>query len=130
MSNNQIVIDSLFQAFKEIRYVAIYKDQELIFKQKHQNSDSSSSDTDKYEELLVNPTLLTVARQRGNIDCGGLRFVIVGYGNFFQLIKEISGGHISICLDKSVDLKNMPDQIFDFLKSKHSKLWTAELITS
>jgi hypothetical protein len=106
----------------QIRYVAIYQDGELIFKQRQLTSDSSSSDTDKYEELLVNPTLLTIARQRGNIDCGGLKFIIVGYGNFYQLVKEIRNGHISICLDKSVDLTNISDKIFEFLESKYSEL--------
>ncbi len=119
---NQIIND-LFNSFADIRYVAVYKDNELIFKQKQQTDDSSSSDTDKYEELLVNPTLLTIARQRGNLDCGGLRFLIVGYGNFYQLVKEINGGHISICLDKSVDLTNTPDKIFEFLKSKYPELY-------
>jgi hypothetical protein len=119
---NQI-IDGLFNFLVEIRYVAIYQNDELIFKQRQQTSDSSSSDTDKYEELLVNPTLLTTARQRGNIDCGGLRFLIVGYGNFYQLIKEIKNGHISICLNKNVDLTNIPEKIFEFLKSKYSELY-------
>src|SRR5580765_7303184 len=98
---NQIIND-LFNSYVDVRYVAVYKDNELIFKQRQQTSDSSASDTDKYEELLVNPTLLKIARQRGNIDCGGLRFIIVGYGNFYQLVKEINSGHISICLDKDV----------------------------
>ena len=119
---NQIIND-LFNSFVDVRYVAVYKDNELIFKQRQQTSDSSASDTDKYEELLVNPTLLTIARQRGNIDCGGLRFLIVGYGNFYQLVKEINGGHISICLEKSVDLAITPDKIFEFLKSKYSELF-------
>ena len=119
---NQI-IDDLFNSFVDIRYVAVYKDNELIFKQRQQTLDSSSSDTDKYEELLVNPTLLTIARQRGNIDCGGLRFVIVGYGNFYQLIKEINNGHISICLDKNVDLTNVPEKIFELLKTKYLELY-------
>ena len=123
MDNKNQIINDLFNFSVDIRYVAIYKDNELIFEQKQQTYDSSSSDTDKYEELLVNPTLLTIARQRGNIDCGGLRFLIVGYGNFYQLVKEINGGHISICLDKSVDLKNTPDRIFEFLKSKYSELY-------
>ncbi len=119
---NQI-IDNLFNSFADIRYAAVYTNDELVFRQKQQTADSSSSDTDKYEELLVNPTLLTTARQRGNIDCGGLRFLIVGYGNFYQLIKEIKGGHISICLDKGVDLTNIPEQIFEFLKSKYPELF-------
>ena len=122
MSNKNQIIDDLFNFLLEIRYVAIYQNDELIFNQRQGTSDSSSSDTDKYEELLVNPTLLTTARQRGNIDCGGLRFIIVGYGNFYQLVKEIKNGHISICLDKNVDLTNVPEKIFEFLKSNYSEL--------
>ncbi len=122
MNNTNQIIDDLFNFFLEIRYVAIYQNDELTFKQRKQTSDSSSSDTDKYEELLVNPTLLTIARQRGNIDCGGLRFIIVGYGNFYQLVKEIKNGHISICLEKNVDLTIVPEKIFEFLKSKYIQL--------
>ncbi len=122
MNNTNQIIDDLFNFLLEIRYVAIYQNDELTFKQRKQTSDSSSSDTDKYEELLVNPTLLTIARQRGNIDCGGLRFIILGYGNFYQLVKEIKNGHISICLEKNVDLTIVPEKIFEFLKSKYSQL--------
>ena len=122
MNNTNQIIDDLFNFLLEIRYVAIYQNDELTFKQRKQTSDSSSSDTDEYEELLVNPTLLTIARQRGNIDCGGLKFIIVGYGNFYQLVKEIKNGHISICLEKNVDLTIVPEKIFEFLKSKYSQL--------
>ena len=122
MNNTNQIIDDLFNFLLEIRYVAIYQNAELTFKQRKQTSDSSSSETDKYEELLVNPTLLTIARQRGNIDCGGLRFIILGYGNYYQLVKEIKNGHISICLEKNVDLTIVPEKIFEFLKSKYSQL--------
>ena len=122
MNNTNQIIDDLFNFLLEIRYVAIYQNAELTFKQRKQTSDSSSSETDKYEELLVNPTLLTIARQRGNIDCGGLRFIILGYGNFYQLVKEIKNGQISICLEKNVDLTIVPEKIFEFLKSKYSQL--------
>lgn len=122
MSNKNQIIDELLNFLLEIGYVAIYQNDKLIFKQRQQTSNSSSSDTDKYEELLVNPTLLTTARQRGNIDCGGLKFLIVGYGNFYQLVKEIKNGHIPICLDKNVDLTNVPEKIFEFLNSNYSEL--------
>ena len=119
MPSKNEIIDDLFNTFSDIRYVAIYTDNEFLYKQKQEITESSSSNSDKYEELLVNPTLLTIARQRGNIDCGGLRFLIVGYGNFYQLVKEIKGGHISICLEKTVDLTNLPDEITDFLGLKY-----------
>lgn len=109
------IIASLFQFCEQIRYVAIYRNEHLTAKQKQEHPDSSSGESDKYEELFVNPTLLTLARQRGNIDCGGLNFIIIAYGNFFQLIKEINNGHISICLDKGADLTNLPQSIFNFI---------------
>ncbi|TAL78796.1 MAG: hypothetical protein EPN88_01930 [Bacteroidetes bacterium] len=95
--------------------MAIYTDNELITKQRESISDNSSYESDKYEELIVNPTLLTLARQRGNIDCGGLDFLIISYGNFNQVIKEINRGHISICLDKKADLSKSLKSLFSFL---------------
>lgn len=123
MYNKNQIIDSLFEKFESIRYVAIYTTQDLIFKQKNNTTDSSSSETDKYEELLVNPILLTAANQRGNLDCGGLRFIIIGYGHFYQLISQIQGGHISICLNKNSDLTHLPEDILGFLKSNFSLLY-------
>ena len=115
MINKREVIQRLLERFYNLRYVAIYSDNELISKQRESIENSSSSESDKYEELIVNPTLLTLARQRGNIDCGGLDFILIGYGNFNQIIKEIKGGHISLCLDKYVDLTKELARIFNFL---------------
>jgi len=117
------IIEDLFGSFSEVRYVAVYADGVLTFRQREQIAGSSSADTDRFEELLVNPALLTLARQRGNIDCGGLRFMIVAYGNFYQLIKEINGGHISICLDKGVDLACMPARILTHLETEYPGLF-------
>ncbi|WP_211236734.1 hypothetical protein [Sporocytophaga myxococcoides] len=121
--NYSIIIDELLDTYSEVRYVAIYNQNELNSKQRSSLSDNSSADTDRYEELLVNPVLLTAARQRGNIDCGGLRFIIIAYGNFYQLIKETSFGHVSICLEKRANLTHLPDEIFECLKSKYAELF-------
>jgi hypothetical protein len=40
----------------------------------------TASESDHYEELLVNPAILTLAHKRGNIDCGGLEYVVVATG--------------------------------------------------
>jgi hypothetical protein len=97
------LIENVFAASPAVRYVAVYHDGVLVSRERQGVPEASSSESDRFEELLVNPTILKIADQRGNIDCGGLRFVIVGYGNFFQLIKNIEGGHISICLEKESD---------------------------
>ncbi len=60
--------------------------------------------SDRFEELLVNPILVTLARQRGNIDCGSLDSLFVRYGNFTQLVVPIPKGHVSIALDRDADL--------------------------
>ena len=121
--NYDIIINDLLGSYKEIRYVAIYNNNDLVSRQRNNVVGNSAVDTDRYEELLVNPVLLTAARQRGNIDCGGLRFIIIAYGNFYQLIRETSLGHISICLEKQANLAQLPDQIFEFLKSKYTELF-------
>lgn len=95
------MIDSIFNLSDSIRYVAVYKNGQL--KSKSNTVDASSSESDRYEELLVNPTLLKLASQRGNIDCGGLDYIIVRYGNFFQFILSEPWGHVSVCIEANAD---------------------------
>ncbi len=89
----------------EIRYVATYLDGRLQVQQRDGLANASAAESDRYEELLVNPTLLTLLTQRGEIDCGGLRYVLVRYGNFFQLVAGVPGGHVSVALEATADLK-------------------------
>jgi len=70
------MINDIFSLSNDVRYVAIYRDGHLETKSKEGTIDASSSDSDRYEELLVNPTLITLATQRGNIDCGGLDYML------------------------------------------------------
>ena len=120
MNKDLEIVEKLLKFSDDIRYAAIYKNSELTSKEKRNSEDHSAAESDRYEELLVNPALLKLARQRGNIDCGGLRFVIVGYGNFFQLVQEINNGHISICVQKSADLNKLPQQIIAFLRETYN----------
>ena len=118
----EVIIKNLLQFSSDIRYAALYVDGKL-FQDQHKNLEEASDyESDKYEELLVNPALLTLAQQRGNIDCGGLDFLVVSYGNFYQLIRNIKKGHISICLDKGTDLNSMPGEISRFLNMNYPQL--------
>lgn len=116
--DKQKIVYNLFNFSEEIRYVAIYLNGDLYYEQRGDTSNTSSGETDRFEELLVNPTVLTIAKQRGDIDCGGLRHIVIGYGNFNQLIKSIPTGHISICLEKTADLNTIPDNIFEHLNKE------------
>jgi hypothetical protein len=97
------MIKDIFKVSDQIRYVAIYRDGQLETDSRSNTVSASSSESDKYEELLVNPTLLKLATQRGNIDCGGLEHILIRYGNFYQLVWAESWGHVSVCLELSAD---------------------------
>jgi hypothetical protein len=93
------IIERIFAVAPAIRYVALYRDGKLASRQRDNVAGASASESDRYEELFVNPTLLTLARQRGNVDCGGAEFVLVGYGNFLQLVIDLPDGHVSVCFE-------------------------------
>jgi hypothetical protein len=97
-----MVFDSLvaeiFAASADVLYVALYRANALSMWQRPGVIGASSNETDRYEELFVNPTLLKLTTQRGNLDCGGLRYLLVRYGNFFQLVQPIANGHVSVCI--------------------------------
>jgi hypothetical protein len=103
------LIDALFALTPDIRYVAFGRGQEVSSREREALAGASGQESDRYEELLVNPTLLTLARQRGEIDCGGLSFVLVGYGNFHQLLVPLAEGHLSIGFERHSDpLEHLP----------------------
>ena len=89
----------VFAISPDIRYVAVADGQQVQMRSRPDLLNASSSDSDLYEELLVTPALLTLATQRGNIDCGGLRYLIVGYGHFHQLVIPRPSGHVSIAFE-------------------------------
>ena len=93
--------DAIFALSPAIRYVAVGRGQDVRLRERPGLSDASSGESDRYEELLVNPTLITLARQRGDIDCGGLDYFVVAYGSFFQLVLPIDGGHVSVAIERT-----------------------------
>jgi hypothetical protein len=93
------LLKALFAVSPAIRYVALYRSGVLEQAQREGLSGASAAESDRYEELFVNPTLLTLVKQRGELDCGGAGFVIVGYGNFYQLVIALSDGHASLCFE-------------------------------
>jgi hypothetical protein len=94
---------AIFELGPFVRYVAFGEGQQVFTREREDLQAASAAESDRFEELLVNPTLVTLARQRGEIDCGGLRFIVVGYGNFNQLVMPTRAGHASIALEKDAD---------------------------
>jgi hypothetical protein len=90
------IVAAVFAISDRIRYVAIGAGQDVMLRARDDLQDASSATSDRFEELFVNPALLTLARQRGELDCGGLRYLVVGRGNFRRLIVPYGAGHLSV----------------------------------
>ncbi len=88
----------------DVRYVAVYVDGVLQSRERAGLAGASAAESDRYEELLVNPAVLTLVRQRGDIDCGGMRYVVIRYGNFYQCVFPVAGGHVSVGLETTADI--------------------------
>jgi hypothetical protein len=54
------------------------------------------------EQLIVSPVVLELAARRGNLDMGGIRYVIIRYGT--QYLMPYQEDHLSI----GVKLRNDP----------------------
>ena len=104
-------IDRIFAVSPEIRYVALYRNGAIESHQRPGLENASTSESDKYEELIVNPTLLKCAAQRGNLDCGGLRGLVVAYGSFLVLVIPIRGGHLTVGFENSSNPLAYTDQL-------------------
>lgn len=107
----ELLKDKIFALSPGIRYVAIYADEKLVSSERPGIGNTSSSESDKYEELIVNPTLLKLVTQRGNIDCGGAQYVLIRYGSFYEFVKPIQNGHLSVGIELKADLLNIINAI-------------------
>lgn len=105
--DDDALIDECFAVSGRVRYVAVYRAGALRSRERAGLQEASTGESDRYEELLVNPTALTIFRQRGDIDCGGLLYVLIRYGNFFQFVKPIPNGHISVALEPSAAIDEL-----------------------
>ena len=110
------LIGALFDLTPEVRYVAVYEDGDLSMRQRPGIGQASAAESDRYEELLVNPTLLKLTTQRGDIDCGGLRYVVVRYGAFYQLVVPTMRGHVSIAFEPRDGPLPYTSRIVDLLR--------------
>jgi len=100
--------ERLFRLESRIRYVALNQKghiQEMCQSPLHPSLNPAESD--RIEELIVNPTVLEIAARRGNIDMDGIRYVVIRYGTQYQLLLPYREGHLSI----GVNLEDDPIEI-------------------
>jgi len=105
------LVDRVLALTSNIRYVAVYRNGQLYSAQRPGLAQASAGASDRYEERIVNPTLLTLTRQRGEIDCGGLEFVLIRYGSFYELVLPLPGGHLSVSIEPRADPLQLVPQL-------------------
>lgn len=105
------LLQPIFAVSESIRYVALKRGDELVQRQRSGVADASAGESDRYEELFVNPGLIALARARGDLDCGGFHYLIIRYGNFFQIVFRLDEGHLSVCVEKSADPQRLAQPI-------------------
>jgi hypothetical protein len=98
----------LFSLEPKIRYVAVNQNGRIVeMEQSPKHPTYNPPETDRMEELVVNPTVLEITSRRGNIDMDGIRYVVIRYGTQYQLIMPYLEGHLSI----GVELEDDPVEI-------------------
>jgi len=105
-----------------VGYVALCSDQEVVLRAAPGLVSTTTEETNFYEELLVNPTLLKLASQRANLDCEGLRYVAIGYGKFVQLIMLMKEGHVSIGVSRKTNTSDLAERVQSLLE-EHGQAW-------
>lgn len=110
-------------ALGKIGYVALGSGQEVLLRHAPGMQSETTAETNFYEELLVNPTLLKLASQRGELDCGGLKYIAIGYGGFTQLILLSADGHISVGVSRNAPVREIATQV-DAILQRHGLAWS------
>ena len=111
-------IAGIFGLSPSVRYVALYRGGHLTMASRPDLAGPSGGESDKYEETIVNPTLVTLLTQRGNIDCGGLEYVLIRYGSFFALVMPLSDGHATIGIETSAEPLGLVPRLRDILAGR------------
>jgi hypothetical protein len=117
--------EELFALSKDVRYVAVrIGGGDASLAERPGLANASASESDRYEERIVNPTLLALVGERGRIDCGGVDWVLVRYGHFFQLVHPVAGGHVSVAFEPGADVLALRQRVhavlaaFELLEEK------------
>lgn len=102
----------LFSLDPGIRYVAV--NQGGAIREMVQRADYptlNSHETDRMEELIVNPIVLEATRRRGNLDMDGVRHVTVRYGTLYTVIFPHDDGHVSVGVQLGADVEAIAEKV-------------------
>jgi hypothetical protein len=94
----------LFAADPNVRYVAVNERGRITeMEQRKEWTTLNPTETDRMEELIVNPIVLEAVVRRGNLDLNGVRSVIIRYGLLDEVLLPTPSGHVSIGVQQGAD---------------------------
>jgi hypothetical protein len=93
VGTNEALSTRLFRMEPKIRYLAVNQSGIIVeMAQSPSHPSYNSRETDRIEELIVNPVVLELAARRGNLDMEGIRYVVIRYGTQYQLLMPYREG--------------------------------------
>lgn len=106
----------LFALDPHIRYVAINQQGQIVTMEQNPTHPSyNPSETDRLEELIVNPVVLELTGRRGKLDLEGIRYVVIRYGVQYQLLFPFEQGHLSIGVELQSDVTDVARKVAEHL---------------
>ena len=115
------IASKLFSLDPDIRYVAVNQGGAIReMEQRAGRPTLNSHETDRMEELVVNPIVLEATRRRGNIDLDGLRHVVIRYGTLYELLVPYEDGHVSVGVQLGADVEAIAEKVGAALASSNA----------
>ncbi|MFY9552331.1 MAG: hypothetical protein WAU32_14380 [Thermoanaerobaculia bacterium] len=106
----------LFPLDPHIRYVAVNQGGMITeMEQRAEWPSFNPQETDRMEELIVNPVVLEATKRRGDIDLDGVRYVIIRYGKQYQVVFPHGSGHVSVGVQLDADVAGIAEGIAEAL---------------
>ena len=95
-----------------IRYVAVNQSGRIVEMEQNPKWPSyNPAETDRMEELIVNPAILELAKRRGDLDLDGIRYVVIRYGLQYQLVFPYKQGHMSIGVESKANITEVAGKV-------------------
>ena len=104
----------VFELDPGIRYLAVNQDGEIV-EMAQRLPTHNQVETDRMEELLVNPAILDLTKRRGDLDLDGIRYIIIQYGLQYQAIFNYRNGHVSVGIESDSDAVGVVSKILEHL---------------
>jgi len=105
----------IFELDASIRYIAVNQGGEIV-EMEQRIATFNPIETDKMEELIVNPTVLNITKRRGDLDLGGVNFVLIQYGLQYQAIFNYRDGHVSVGIELVSNAISIVNNILNHLQ--------------